>query len=319
MRNKRIVLLLAGMLSAAALIFAGCGASDNGENNEEQSEETVNEGDASEGDAQQSDPTDYDAYIQDALAKAKGEAPAAQGQGADGETAGEAADAQEAEEKEPEKVIYVDKPTDIPAPAEQAPVVVSAADPTTGVTQPVEAPADTTINPALPEPTALIPTPTPIAQTTTATRAADETPTPKPPATPEDFPVGVCLVYVKGDPDSGYASGIIDRINTIRTEMGYPELVENDGLNKCAEMRSREVATFVSHTRPDGSLYNSLAPKYYMAELLAACRTTEEETVDAWVWYPTSRSLIFTTDYTTIGAACFNYNGLDYVVVSLGR
>lgn len=314
MKSKRVVLILAGIVSAAALIMSGCGESDEDGDQNEQNEETSEDADKGNDVISQDDPTDYDAYIRDALAKARGEAPA-DAATQEGETPDDGA------QTEPQKVIFVDKPdsetaetTTAPANSDNSSVVISAADPVTGISDPVEAPYDIEPN-VMPQDTITsMPTATP-------TKAADPnlTPTPKPPATPEDFPVGVCLVYVKGDPDSGYASGIIDRINTIRTEMGYPELVENDGLNKCADMRVREVATFVSHTRPDGTLYNSVAPKYYMAELLAACRTTEEETVDAWVWYPTSRSLIFTTEYTSIGASCFNYNGLDYVVVSMGR
>lgn len=315
MKSKRVVMLLTGIVTAAALIMSGCGESDEAGDQNEQNEEASEDGAESGNVISEGDPTDYDAYIQDALAKARGEAPADAAAPQEGEAQDDGA------QTEPQKVIFVDKPesenanpTLTPTNPDNSSVVISAADPVAGISDPVEAPYDITPNIMPQEPITSMPTATP-----TKTADSNLTPTPKPPATPEDFPVGVCQVYVKGDPDSGYASGVIDRINTIRTEMGYPELVENDGLNKCADMRVREVATFVSHTRPDGTLYNSVAPKYYMAELLAACRTTEEETVDAWVWYPTSRSLIFTTEYTSIGASCFNYNGLDYVVVSMGR
>lgn len=153
---------------------------------------------------------------------------------------------------------------------------------------------------------------------TTDGEGAAPTPTPEPTGTPDEFPVDVCQVYIKGKDDSGFGSGIITRINEIRAEMNYPEMKENESLTKCAQLRSREIAVIMSHMRPDGSPFSSLAPDYYKAELFAIDKTDEEETVDAWILYPDSRSLIFTTQYTSIGAACFECNGYKCVIVAYG-
>ena len=136
--------------------------------------------------------------------------------------------------------------------------------------------------------------------------------------TPEDFEVGTSQVYIRGELNSGYSDGLIGTINKIRIDMGYPPFTINTGLTKCANMRSREITTFLSHYRLDGSLWYSLAPKYYKAELLAIDNVPELETVEAWITDPNSRNLIFTRDYTSIGASCFDCNTLHCCVIALG-
>lgn len=256
----------------------------------------------------------YEQYIRDALREVSDDATMTDGEEGKVPTV--------APEDETGKIVFVDPKN---AKKDSESVYVSSAEseatpvPTETVQEtPTTTPVTETVNDKNGE---LTPTPTPKAvdkETTDDNTDPNATPTPTPPATPDEFPVGVCTIYIKGEMDTSYATGIIDRINTIRTEMNYPELIENESLDKCAEMRSREISCYLSHQRPDGSQWNSLAPDYFKAELLAIDGTDEEETVDAWAIYDISKKLLFTTEYTKIGAACFVCNGLNCIVVSFG-
>lgn len=137
-------------------------------------------------------------------------------------------------------------------------------------------------------------------------------------ATPEDFEVGTSCIYIKGEIDSGYGADLIKSLNKVRTDLGYSELATNGGLSKCADRRTREITHTFGHTRPNGQAFYSLAPTYFKAEMLAIDNGTAEETVDAWIKDPISRSLVFNTKYTTVGAATLNCNGHYYSVLAFG-
>lgn len=138
------------------------------------------------------------------------------------------------------------------------------------------------------------------------------------PITPDEFDVGKCCIYINGEIDEQYGSDIITALNKARTDLGYDALDEKKGLDTCANRRTREISCFLSHTRPNATPFYSLAPEYFKAEMLAIDGAKPEETIDAWIRDPYSRSLVFTTKFTSVGAACFKCNGLNCVVVALG-
>ena len=136
--------------------------------------------------------------------------------------------------------------------------------------------------------------------------------------TPDTFDVGTCCIYIDGTIDTSYGSDIIKAINKARVDLGYPALNEKQGLDTCADRRTREIACFLNHYRPNATPFYSLAPQYFKAEMLAIDGAKAEETVDAWIADPYSRQLVFTNKYTSVGAACFKCNTLNCVVVAFG-
>lgn len=136
--------------------------------------------------------------------------------------------------------------------------------------------------------------------------------------TPDTFDVGTCCIYIDGTIDTSYGSDIIKAINKARVDLGYPPLNEKQGLNTCADRRTREITCFLNHVRPNATPFYSLAPQYFKAEMLAIDGAKAEETVNAWIADPYSRQLVFTTKYTSIGAACFKCNTLNCSVVAFG-
>jgi len=136
--------------------------------------------------------------------------------------------------------------------------------------------------------------------------------------TPDTFDVGTCCIYINGEIDESYGSDIVKAINKARTDLGYEAMTEKEGLDTCANRRTREIAAHFGHMRPNGTAFYSLAPQYFKAEMLAIDGAKASETVDAWIRDPVSRSLIFSTKYSSVGAACFKCNGLNCVVVAFG-
>ena len=156
------------------------------------------------------------------------------------------------------------------------------------------------------------PTPTP-------DPSATPTPEPTPYITPNEFEVGKCCIYMNGESNSAYGTEVVTAINKARTDLGYKELVTNEGLATCADRRTRELAAYNSHTRPNGTQFYSLAPEHFKAEILMVGTQKAEDAVDTLIKKdPVSRALIFTEKYQSIGASSFKCNGNECMVVAFG-
>lgn len=166
----------------------------------------------------------------------------------------------------------------------------------------------------------LTPTPTVAPGDTSATDTDGSTEGEEEPyITPDDFPVGKCCIYINGESDSAYGNEIVTAINKARKDLGYDEFAKNTGLATCADRRTREIAANYSHTRPNGLMFYSLAPDYFIAEMLIIDNQKAENTVDDIIKRdPISRNLIFTNKYKSIGASSFKCNGMKFTVVAFG-
>lgn len=136
--------------------------------------------------------------------------------------------------------------------------------------------------------------------------------------TPATFDVGTGLVYIDGKYDTTYQNNLLTLINDARTGLNYPAMTINESLGICANLRSKEITCFLSHMRPDGSMFYSLAPEYYKAEIITIDGASEKETFNAWLTDPVSRNIIFSKEYTNMNAANYVCNGLNCIVVSFG-
>lgn len=136
--------------------------------------------------------------------------------------------------------------------------------------------------------------------------------------TPAVFEVGTGLVYIDGKYDETYRTNLLKTINDARTGLNYPAMTINDSLNICANLRAKEITCFLSHYRPDGSQFYSLAPNYYKAEIITIDSANPKETLDAWMTDPISRNILFSKEFTSIGASNYVCNGLNCIVVSFG-
>ncbi len=163
------------------------------------------------------------------------------------------------------------------------------------------------------------PTPTPTGTESPTPTVDPNAPTPTPYITPDEFEVGTCCIYMRGESDAAYGTEIVTAINKVRKDLGYPEMKKNTGLTNCADRRTRELAASYSHTRPNGLPFYSLAPEHFKAEMLIINEQKGDEAVDAIITNdPISKNLIFSKKYQSIGASSFKCNGRHYTVVAFG-
>ncbi len=162
------------------------------------------------------------------------------------------------------------------------------------------------------------PAPTPEPMPTFDTEPATSVTEPEPLVTPDVFDVGTGLIYIDGKYDTTYSSDLAKEINEARSGLNYPILMTNSSLTTCANLRAKEITCFLSHMRPDGSMFYSLAPQYYKAELIAIDDAPAKETMLAWMTDPVSKGILFSKNYTTFGVSNYVCNGLNCIVVSFG-
>lgn len=74
---------------------------------------------------------------------------------------------------------------------------------------------------------------------------------------------------------------LFELINNYRKENGVPELIWNMSLKNAADIRAAEASVCWSHTRPDGTNFNTVDYLSF-GENLARNYTTSEEIFEAW-------------------------------------
>jgi len=94
--------------------------------------------------------------------------------------------------------------------------------------------------------------------------------------------------------------------NIERQKAGLPDLSYDEALKKTAVTRAKELVTFYSHTRPDGSecftAFDENRVSYRMAgENIAWGQTSPEEVVNAWMNSPGHRSNILHKSFGRLG------------------
>ncbi len=112
--------------------------------------------------------------------------------------------------------------------------------------------------------------------------------------------------------------GIFAEIATLR---GDGSLSLDGYLCAVASVRAYEASQYWSHSRLDGSSYETVFSDYGLAffvsgELLAQANTGAGAAVftDAWLGSESHRALLLDPTYTTIGIGVYDYNGMTYVV-----
>jgi len=244
-----------------------------------------NAGDTASGENSQNSDQDYQDYIHDALAAVRDSATVSTGDNTASEPSNDT-DGQDG------RIIFVEK-SDSPEDTES--VFVSSSS------------ADDLVFPEDP------------AKETEGQKDADSpTDTGEKKTTPDTFDVGRGLVYIDGKYDTAYQTNLQTIINDARTGLNYPPFTINTSLGTCANLRAKEITCYLSHMRPDGSMFYSLAPDYYKGEIITIDGASEKETFDAWLEDPISRSMIFSEDYKNIGVSTYVCNGLNCTVVSFG-
>ena len=125
-----------------------------------------------------------------------------------------------------------------------------------------------------------------------------------------------------GNPDSDEAAiqQVIDLVNQERAKAGLSPVTESAEVSAAAAVRAQEITRSFSHTRPDGTYYNTVLNQNgvnYMGsgENIAYGQSTPAAVMNGWMNSQGHRENILNRNYTKIGVGCYeNANGVKYWV-----
>lgn len=109
-----------------------------------------------------------------------------------------------------------------------------------------------------------------------------------------------------------------DLTNARRTAQGLSALVWSNDLELAALVRSSEIVSTFSHTRPNGSDWYTVNSNLMWAENLARKFTTAAGAVEGWVNSASHNQNIMDTGFTTMSVAVYEVDGVLYFAQEFG-
>lgn len=112
---------------------------------------------------------------------------------------------------------------------------------------------------------------------------------------------------VEGEFNNGYASEVLEELNSLRKSLGVNELEMNGELCEVAQQRAAEIAIYFAHERPDTTRYYYFdALKYCTSgENIAAGDITPKGVMNSWKNSEGHYLNMTSSAYTQAGIACF--------------
>ena len=109
-------------------------------------------------------------------------------------------------------------------------------------------------------------------------------------------------------------------INDERKSEGLAPLRWAQELEEPAKIRARELYDEFSHTRPDNSLFWSVAPAYAYGETVSKGYRSADKAMEGWMESDVHKSTLMSPDYGTISISIYEAeDGNRYWEVLLGR
>ena len=115
-----------------------------------------------------------------------------------------------------------------------------------------------------------------------------------------------------------FANQVVKLVNEERAKAGLSPLTVNSKAANAAQTRAREIEKSVSHTRPDGSSFNTALTEAGVSfrgagENIAYGQTTPQQVMEGWMNSSGHRANILNANYTSIGVGHYkNGAGVDY-------
>lgn len=115
------------------------------------------------------------------------------------------------------------------------------------------------------------------------------------------------------------AKEVFNLINAERKKEGKAPLKNSSVLNDVAKVRAKEISTYFSHTRPDGSscfsVIDGLNIRWkILGENIAGGFNEPSRVMTAWMNSSGHRANILNDSFESVGIACYRYNGNCYWV-----
>lgn len=116
------------------------------------------------------------------------------------------------------------------------------------------------------------------------------------------------------------ANELIDTMNAYRKQAGAKALKVDKTLTAAAKVRAQEITKIYSHTRPDGTLPDTLAPGKLFGENIArgSILPTAQSAAKGFMASSEHKKIAMNKDYTATGAACVYLDGRFYWVQLFG-
>ncbi len=111
----------------------------------------------------------------------------------------------------------------------------------------------------------------------------------------------------------------VSMINAQRASANLPELALSVNLENVAIVRASEISSVFSHTRPDGSPWNTVNSRIQGGENLAYGFSSASSAVNAWMNSPSHRENILWPSFTKVGISIYvTDNGTYYWAQEFG-
>lgn len=156
-------------------------------------------------------------------------------------------------------------------------------------------------------------TPAPVAQTPAKTKPAT-TPAPatKPVSTTKPAPATAPV-----SSNASFAKEVLRLVNIERDKAGLSHLTTNSTLTAAADKRAQETKQSFSHTRPNGTGFQTALNEYGVAyrtagENIAYGQKSPQEVVTGWMNSPGHRANILNANFNKIGIGVYQSNGVYY-------
>lgn len=128
---------------------------------------------------------------------------------------------------------------------------------------------------------------------------------------------------IPGQPDTGtsqdeFADQVVNLVNEERARAGLKPLSVHGGASGAAGIRAKEIERSFSHTRPDGSSFNTALTAAGVnfrgaGENIAYGQSTPQQVMEGWMNSSGHRANILNANYTSIGVGHYrNASGVDY-------
>jgi|GEM_PF-3856735 len=136
-------------------------------------------------------------------------------------------------------------------------------------------------------------------------------------AKPADAPLNSALTTPPGVQVTMEEADLLARINALRLGVGIAPLSLDPTLTQAANVRVQEITTFWSHTRPDGSSWNTVAFGVDGENL--AYGPSVDYAILAWMESPGHKMNMLDAAYSRTGLAGTRANGTMYWVQLFGK
>lgn len=128
---------------------------------------------------------------------------------------------------------------------------------------------------------------------------------------------------IPGQPETGgsqdeFANQVVNLVNEERAKAGLGPLTVHGGVASAAQTRAKEIEQSFSHTRPNGSSFNTALTAAGVnfrgaGENIAYGQSTPQKVMEGWMNSSGHRANILNASYTSIGVGHYrNGSGVDY-------